>query len=1202
MRIGSVACSSAISIMATCVPLAGASLGPSDLAQGGATAVSADGSLKLIPSAGFGVGPDYFGVAGGVNPLALEDADGLEPADEWLDMEFSASSGLERLDVKWTRAVVSIAGFVADPLADTGSYDPASGVWSVTQPWTGPATVSFRFANPAASASRTLRVTAADPSAPGPQIAFARVWGFEAGVVAPDVILEANPADPGQVIDHFGASMLWSIDPTEDWPEEAREKLALRLVSTGDGIGLSNLRFDFGGGDNGTGNQTQPPWNWRFPQVLKDGPGEAFDWTRREGQQWFLRRARDLGLEKFTLASISPPWWLTKNGRAFCSPGVGGSNLDPAQAGAYADYLLDVIRHFRDHEGVTFSHVSPLNEPEWPWEDGSQEGCRYRAEDARPLVTALHQRLVAEGLDADCKILLGEHGVVNSMLDDAFHQMHNGSAWNGGNNSLGYGKYREYLKDLTSHPDVLGKIDPVAAYHSYGTDGVDVLNSNLRTLAAQNAAQDGVGLVQTEYCILGGYGPLRDLQMEPARHVFRVIHKDLTDAKAVGWSWWLALSPHDYKDGLIYTNNDGTQAVDTELYESKVYWILGQFSRFVRPGWRQIGGGNFGDTGGLMSSTWLSPDGREVAIVAANFGTSAVVAGLPGAVGGLPIREWEPWVTDRGRSLQRQEPVSGRFTLAPLSVTTLVGRTRSGLWRLRVAVEGNEEPANAGANIQLTAKATWEDGIYQIPSPDPGAQWVFEPADRVPVGKLRAGRYHIRRASDGHFLDITDTGELSAPVITNAENTGSARWDVHPEGANRLRITHAVTGRILAPDATAVRAGGAAVRVSEVPVAAQFEWSDGLGTLPQASFPASVPRRVKVTARTGETSSALIVPIRVGGGTPVIEGLPDRVFTRAGEPITLSAALRDDSQPWRFRIVPADRDSVITTNAATTVMKLPTGDSGETWELVEPGGDRIWMFPETGRSCWIRAVASGRCLAPLDGVLLQDTPLIPAEAGGPAQEWRMEPDAFGKHRILHVASGLVLNISGATGLPILWPDVNVGNDRFHLDSIHAPPMKLSWSHGLGGETSVTLAPQSSQTITAHAEEDGWSASAATQVVVRRTYEEWAQLWFGKTVLPESDDDGDGASALLEYSRGSNPLVADASIPWQDIEAETATWRVNREALGVWQIQSSSDLVEWRDDDGSFEILEQSADRVRAGILPGQGKIFLRLRFVPTAPN
>jgi hypothetical protein len=1159
--------------------------------------------MELIPSAGFGVGPDYFGVSGGVNPFALDDADGLDPTEEWLDLRFSATSGLERIDVKWTRAIVRISGFQADPQADVGSFNPASGIWSVEQAWTGSTTISYRFANPTASAGRTLRVTAVDPSAPGPQIAFTRIWGFEAGVETPDVILEANPVAQGQVIDHFGASMLWSIDPTETWPEEAREKLALRLVSPGDGIGLTNLRFDYGGGDNGTGNQTAAPWNWRFPRVLKDGAGQPFDWTRREGQQWFLRRSRDLGLAKFTLASISPPWWLTKNGRTFCSNGVGGSNFDAAQAGAYADYLLGVIRHFRDTEGVTFSHVSPLNEPEWPWEDGSQEGCRYRTEDARPLVAALHQRLVAAGLDDDCKILLGEHGAVNSMLDDAYHQAHSGGNWNGGNNSLGYGKYREYLKDLTTHPDVVGKIDPVAAYHSYGTDGVDTLNSNLRTLAAQNAAQRGVGLVQTEYCILGGYGPSRDLQMEPARHVFRVIHKDLTDAAAVGWSWWLALSPHDYKDGLIYTNNDGTQAVETELYESKVYWILGQFSRFVRPGWRQIGGGNFGDPNGLMSSTWLSPDGRETAMVAANFGTTALVAELPAAVGGLPVREWEPWVTDRGRSLQRQQPVTGRFTLAPLSVTTLIGRTNPGLWRLRVAVTGNEAPVTGGSTVQLAAKVTREDGLYQIPSPDPTAVWVFEPMDREPLGKLHAGRYHIRRESDGHYLDVTENGELAAPLVVSGVNSGSAAWDVQPQSADHLLLTHSVSGRVLTAAATAMRVGGTAVVVSEVPVAAQFEWSDGLGSTAIASCPATVPRRVMISARTSETSSALIVPVRVGGGTPLIEGLPETVFSRPGEAVTLTASLRDNGQPWCFRIVPTDRDSVIATSGAASVMKLPTGASEESWELVEPGGGRGWMFPETGRNCWIRSVSSGRCLAPQGGLLAANTPLIPAEAGGVALEWRIEPEAFGKLRILHVASGLVLNISGATGLPILWPDVNVGNDRFHLDSINAAPMRLSWSHGLGNGTGVTLSPQSTSTITAHANEDGWSTSASTTIVVRRSFEEWAQLWFGESVAVDSDGDGDGTSALLEFSRGSNPRMPESPSAWQEAVAGQVIWRINREALGAWQVQASTDLFDWKGEEGGlFATTVNSPDEIRAVPMAGAARVFLRLAFQPSMPE
>ncbi len=31
----------------------------------------------------------------------------------------------------------------------------------------------------------------------------------------------------------------------------------------------------------------------------------------------------------------------------------------------------------------------------------------------------------------------------------------------------------------------------------------------------------------------------------------RVIHYDLTVGGASSWQWWLAVSPYDYKDGLV---------------------------------------------------------------------------------------------------------------------------------------------------------------------------------------------------------------------------------------------------------------------------------------------------------------------------------------------------------------------------------------------------------------------------------------------------------------------------------------------------------------------------------------------------------------------------------------------------------------------------------------------------------------------------
>lgn len=91
---------------------------------------------------------------------------------------------------------------------------------------------------------------------------------------------------------------------------------------------------------------------------------------------------------------------------------------------------------------------------------------------------------------------------------------------------------------------------------------------------------------QTEYCILGDYGPTRDLGIDPALHIARTIHYDLSIAQATTWQWWLGISPYDYKDGLVYTDYNDT---DGNYYDSKMLWAVGNFARFIRPGMKQVG-------------------------------------------------------------------------------------------------------------------------------------------------------------------------------------------------------------------------------------------------------------------------------------------------------------------------------------------------------------------------------------------------------------------------------------------------------------------------------------------------------------------------------------------------------------------------------------------------------------------------------------
>lgn len=118
-----------------------------------------------------------------------------------------------------------------NPQGYTGTYNAATGTWSVWQPRTGGSTARYRFSNTRASSGRTITLSALDPDLSGPQISITAVHFEQAGSVPPDAVLLADTATARQVIEHFGASMFWTIDPTVSWPVETKEALALKLMS-----------------------------------------------------------------------------------------------------------------------------------------------------------------------------------------------------------------------------------------------------------------------------------------------------------------------------------------------------------------------------------------------------------------------------------------------------------------------------------------------------------------------------------------------------------------------------------------------------------------------------------------------------------------------------------------------------------------------------------------------------------------------------------------------------------------------------------------------------------------------------------------------------------------------------------------------------------------------------------------------------------
>ncbi len=143
------------------------------------------------------------------------------------------------------------------------------------------------------------------------------------------------------------------------------------------------------------------------------------------------------------------------------------------------------------------------------------------------------------------------------------------------------------------------------------------------------------------------------------------IHNDLTKANLNAWHyWWLYCSNNS---GCLYDTG-------TKVWAKRL-WIMGNFSRFVRPGWKRIGTSGTPPAGVLVSA-YLDPTHGSVSIVAINSNTSA--SKLSFYISGSAPCSLTPYETSASKNLAAgsgldvsQSRVA--VTLDAQSVTTFVG-------------------------------------------------------------------------------------------------------------------------------------------------------------------------------------------------------------------------------------------------------------------------------------------------------------------------------------------------------------------------------------------------------------------------------------------------------------------------------------------------------------------------------------------------
>ena len=437
-------------------------------------------------------------------------------------------------------------------------------------------------------------------------------------------LVKIDPAARRQTFEGWGTSLAWWANRVGGWSATARNAVADMLVDATAGLGYNVFRYNVGGGENPAHEHMG---QWREMPGFAPSAG-TWDWTADANQRAILQRIVERGgagviLEAF---SNSPPYWMTKSG---CASGNtdGSNNLKDDSYEAFADYLTEVVKHFRDAWGITFRTLEPLNEPNASWwtAEGSQEGCHFGAANQQQIIKAVGASLAAKGLTATTLAASDENS-----LDDAANIMRNYDAV-----TLGF------MSQMNAH--------------SY--------SGSARAAVRSLATSKGKRLWQSES------GPLNVTladNTEAALFMAGRIITDLRDMQPEAWVDWQVADPAGNWMTISLNQNQQTWS------PVKRFYMQAGFSRFIRPGATMLA------LSGADMVAALAADGATIAVVVRNGDTAAAKSFTfdltPLAAVGASVAVYR---TSRSENLAMQPAIpiqawSFTLMLPAASVTTLV--------------------------------------------------------------------------------------------------------------------------------------------------------------------------------------------------------------------------------------------------------------------------------------------------------------------------------------------------------------------------------------------------------------------------------------------------------------------------------------------------------------------------------------------------
>lgn len=435
-----------------------------------------------------------------------------------------------------------------------------------------------------------------------------------------------DPSRSYQTIEHFAASDCWTAkDVGYYWEENVREEIARWLFSSGlthdgspEGIALSSWRFNLGSGSVNDSEMDATRRTETFFNESEDG----YDWTKQAGQQWFMDKARSYGCDHFVAFSNSPLVKYTRNGKGYANAGEPEANLQDDKYDDYARYVADVMKGFEE-QGKGFQYFSPVNEPQYVWDTPTQEGSPWQNRNIKKMVEELDKAFLEK--DVQTKILIAEAG-------DWTYLYRTDPNKHGGRASNQIYSFFDRRSDL--YIGNLPSLAPVIGAHSYWTTSTNAEMKSIRENVYVNAKKYDLKVFQTEWSMLsGGEGIPGDLAlssyMDNALFLAKVVYSDMAHAEVTSWSYWTALGVEQWshKNRFLLISLVpgagiyGPITLSGTASATKNLWTLGNYSYFVRPGYKRVKMKGADDMAGLMGTAYLAPDSGKIVAVFVNMAT-----------------------------------------------------------------------------------------------------------------------------------------------------------------------------------------------------------------------------------------------------------------------------------------------------------------------------------------------------------------------------------------------------------------------------------------------------------------------------------------------------------------------------------------------------------------------------------------------------